>query len=87
MRGSSPPRPPRQPGDGIYRAILWVMAVTVILGAVLAIVGETQLQDPALSRLGVAIAVIGAAIYAFFRILGDREARRRQDRSEADPEP
>jgi threonine/homoserine efflux transporter RhtA len=87
MRGSTPPRPPARPGDGIYRIILWVMVVTVVLGAALAIVGETQLQDPALGRLGVAIAVIGAAVYAFFRILGAREARRRQERTEADSQP
>ena len=87
MCGSTPSRPPTRPGDGIHRAILWVMVVTVILGAVLAIIGATRLQDPALGRLGVAIAVVGAAIYAFFRILGVREARRRHDRSEAGPEP
>jgi uncharacterized protein YjeT (DUF2065 family) len=87
MRGFTPSRPPVRPGDGIYRTILWVMVVTVVLGALLAIVGETQLQDPALRRLGMATAVIGAAIYAFFRVLGAREARRRRDRSESDRQP
>lgn len=84
LRGTPPSR---RPGDGIYRAILRVMVATVVFGAILAIVGETLVQDPALGRLGLATAGIGAVIYAFFRILGARAARRRQDRSAADPQP
>ncbi len=70
-----PPKP--QPGDGIYRAILWVMVATVLLGAFLAIAGETVLHDPDISLFGALVALIGGAIYAVFRVLGAREAKRR----------
>jgi hypothetical protein len=77
-RPSSPSPRPSLAGDGIYRAILWVMVVTVIGGAILAIAGETLAQDPALARLGTGMALLGGAIYGFFRWLGIRETRRRQ---------
>ncbi|HEY5598308.1 MAG TPA: hypothetical protein VIK47_05845 [Kiloniellales bacterium] len=88
MRGSSPPLPT----DGIYRFILWLMTATVVCGAILAIAAAALASDPALSRLGTAMAVIGGIIYAFFRWLGAREARRRQEQGAADtqdptPEP
>ncbi|MEE8506604.1 MAG: hypothetical protein V3S40_10355 [Kiloniellales bacterium] len=70
-----PPKP--QPGDGIYRAILWVMMATVLLGAFLAIAGETVLHDPDISLFGAIVALIGGAIYVAFRVLGAREAKRR----------
>ncbi len=71
-------QPPKsQPGDGIYRTILWVMVATVLLGAFLAIAGETVLHDPAIGLFGTIVALIGGAIYAAFRILGAREAKRR----------
>jgi hypothetical protein len=53
------------------------MVGTVMVGAFVAIAGETVYRDPELSRLGVIIAFIAAGIYAFFRVLGVREARRR----------
>lgn len=65
------------PDEGIYRTILWVLVGTVVAGAVLSIAGETVLNNPGLSRLGAGIALVGGAIYAFFRWLGRREARRR----------
>jgi len=74
MRRSTPPLP----NDGIYRLILWLMVATVICGALLAIAGETLAQDPGLSRLGTGMALIGGAIYAVFRWLGIREARRKR---------
>ena len=70
-----PPKP--QPGDGIYRTILWVMVATVLLGAFLAIAGETVLHDPDISLFGAIVALIGGAIYAVFRVLGARETKRR----------
>jgi hypothetical protein len=73
------PRKPT-PGDGIYHAILLVMVATVVLGAVLAIGGETILHDPGVSRLGTVMALLGAAIYAAFRVLGAREPKRRDRR-------
>ena len=64
------------PNDGIYRSILWVLVLTVVAGAALAIIGETLLHDQAVVELGAWIAVVGGAIYVFFRWLGARAARR-----------
>jgi membrane associated rhomboid family serine protease len=72
-----PQAPNPQPGDGIYRSILWVMVLTVLFGAFLAILGETLFHDQGISRLGAIVALIGGAIYAFFRVLGTRENKRR----------
>ena len=62
------------PNDGVYRAILWALALTVVAGAVFAIVGETVLHDPVMVRVGAGAALVGGAIYAFFRRLGARQA-------------
>lgn len=62
------------PDDGIYRAILWALVLTVMAGAVFAIVGETVLDDPVMVRVGTGAALIAGAIYAFFRRLGARQA-------------
>ncbi len=64
----------RLPNDGIYRAILWALALTVMAGAVFSIVGETVLRDPVMVRVGAGVALVGGAIYAFFRRLGARQA-------------
>lgn len=72
MRRNTPPLPK----DGIYRTILWVLVIDIVAGVLLAIAGETVLHSPALNRLGAALALIGAALYVVFRILGAREARR-----------
>ncbi len=70
--------PPPLPGDGIYRAILWVLAASVIGGALIAIGGDTILHDPAVNRFGAITALIAGGLYAFFRFLGVREAKRRE---------
>ncbi len=44
-------------------------------GAVFAIIGETVLHDPVMTRVGTGVAFVGGAIYAFFRRLGARRAR------------
>ncbi len=62
------------PNDGVYRAILWAMVLTVMAGAAFAIVGETVLHDPVMVRVGTGVALVGGAIYAFFRRLGARQA-------------
>ena len=64
----------RLPNDGVYRAILWALVLTVMAGAVFAIVGETVLHDPVMVRVGAGVAFVGGAIYAFFRRLGARQA-------------
>ena len=86
MRGSRPPLPdPSLPKGGIYRLILLLMVATVVCGAILAIAGETVAQNQDLSRLGTGMALIGGAIYAFFRWLGIREARRHERQPPVDP--
>ena len=67
------------PDDGIYRAILWAMVLTVMVGAVFAILGENVLHDPVLVRVGAGVALVGAAVYAFFRRLGAKESKRPAD--------
>lgn len=73
-----PPSDPRR--DGIYRTILWVLVANVMLGAVLTVAGESFLNNPALSRVGFGMAIIGAVLYAVFRWLGAKEANRRRQK-------
>ena len=70
------------PGDGIYRAILWVLALTVVAGAILALLGATAAQDPVMVRVGAGVALIAGVIYAFFRRLGAKQSERRGDSDE-----
>ncbi len=65
------------PQDGIYRAILTVLVITVIAGAAAVLVGEYVLQSAAMIRTGTGAVLICGALYFFFRWLGRREARRR----------
>ena len=64
----------QRPNDGVYRAILWALVLTVMAGAVFAIVGETVLRDPVMVRVGTGAALAAGAIYVFFRRLGARRA-------------
>ncbi len=66
----------RLPNDGVYRAILWALVLTVMAGAVFAIVGETVLHDPVMARVGTGVALVAGAIYAFFRRLGARQTEK-----------
>lgn len=70
------------PRDGIYRAILWVLVLTVVAGALFAIVGATAAQDPVMVRVGAGVALVAGVIYAFFRRLGAQQDRRRGDSDE-----
>lgn len=72
------------PQDGIYRAILWTMAATVVAGVIFAILGETIAQNPIMVRVGTGVALIAGAIYGFFRWLGTKENRRREAAGEKD---
>lgn len=67
---------PPLPQDGIYRTILLVLVVDIVAGTLLALAGDSLFQRPALSTLGTALALIGAALYVFFRFLGARQAKR-----------
>lgn len=73
-------RPPSSmPNDGIFRAILAVMLFTVIGGVVLAMLGDYVFHDEAMKRVGTGAVLIGGFLYFFFRVLGKREAKRRQE--------
>ncbi len=50
------------PRNGIYRAILWVLVLTVVAGAIFAIVGETAAHKPVMVRVGVGVAVVAGVI-------------------------
>ncbi len=65
------------PQDGIYRAILWIMAATAVAGAIFAILGETIAQNPIMVRVGTGISLVAGASNGFFRWLGTKEIRRR----------
>ncbi len=73
-------RPPPLPQDGIFRSILLVLVISVVLGAVVALVGELVYHDQGISRAGAWIAVLSGVVYLFFRILGRRQARRQAQR-------
>ena len=70
--------------DGIYRAILWTMAATVVAGAISAILGETIAQNPVMVRVGTGVALVASAIYSFFRWLGTKDNRQREAAGDKD---
>lgn len=68
-----------RPGDGVYVMILGLMVANVMVGAVLALVGEALLGSPAVSLFGTWLAVGGGLGYLFFRWLGSREQKKRSE--------
>lgn len=76
MPGKIPPLPQ----DGIYRAILVIMVLTILFGAVVTLAGHYYFNDPGVSRFGFGVVMVGAVIYLFFRILGRRQAARDETR-------
>ena len=75
----TPPSPPQK--DGIYLAILWVLAISTALGAALVVAGATLLQAEPLVMLGAGITVICGGLLLFFRWLGRRNAAQAQTTS------
>ncbi len=75
------------PDDGIYRAILIVLVVSVLAGVAIALVGEYLLRSDPVSRAGAWFAIVSGAIYFFFRWLGRRETRRRAAEREERRDP
>ncbi len=73
---------PNMPDDRIYQAILIVLVVSLLIGAVLALAGDMVWHNPALSQGGTWLVFASGAAYLFFRILGAREARKRSRGSE-----
>jgi hypothetical protein len=85
--GRSQPCDPKEaplPQDGIYRAILTVLVITVIAAAAAVLAGEYVFYSGAMTRTGTGAVLICGALYFFFRWLGRREARRR-DRAATGP--
>lgn len=69
--------------DKIYVAILSVLMATVVIGAVVTIVGELVLQNEAMKTTGFSVALIAGGIYFAFRVFGrvrsmQWQARRRE---------
>ena len=44
---------PSDPQDGVYRAILMVLAASVVVGALLALLGDYYFQNEAIKNVGV----------------------------------
>ena len=72
-----PRESPPLPRDGVYRAILFVLVASLLLGAMLALAGDLLWHSPGLSQAGTWLALAAGGAYLFFRILGVREARKR----------
>ena len=66
--------------------ILVVLVVSLLIGAGLALAGDLLWQSPGLSQAGTGLVIVSGLAYAFFRILGAREARRRARAAEVSPE-
>ena len=58
--------------DGIYTAILWVLVCSIVAAALLTIAGERVFGRPDISDFGFYMALLCAALYVFFRVLGRR---------------
>jgi hypothetical protein len=67
------------PDDGIFRAILLVLVVSAIAGAGLMLTGEYLFRSPAMVTVGTGAALTCGLLYFFFRLLGKREMRRRNE--------
>lgn len=70
----TPNRPSAPAGQsGIYRAILWLMVADVLLGVGLALGGDYLWHNQAVATAGTWLAVVGGALYLFFRWWGKRQ--------------
>ncbi len=67
---------PPLPRDGIYRSILWVLVLSVVAGAAMALLGGLVWRREDVSETGTWIVLVSGGIYLVFRWLGAREARR-----------
>jgi hypothetical protein len=68
-RGDGPGQAPSSP---IYWTILAVLVADVVIGAVMALVGDLVMHNEAVKTFGVALAGVGAVLYLFFRVWGRR---------------
>lgn len=80
-----PRETPPLPDDALYRAILIVLVVSLLIGAVLALAGDLVWHSPGLSQAGTWLVAASGGAYVFFRILGARAARKRSRAAEEAP--
>lgn len=78
-----PPPEIKESRDGTYRAILLVMMLSVIAGAVIALLGDYYFHNEAIKNVGVGAVIVSGAIYFFFRFLG-RQADKKNVSDERD---
>ncbi len=65
------------PEDGIYRAILIVLVISVMAGVAAVLAGSYLFHSTAMEQAGTGLTLICGALYFVFRWLGRREMRRR----------
>lgn len=63
------------PGDPLYRAILLLLALDVVAGAVLMVLGHYRVVAPALGEVGTWLGILGGTLYLLLRWWGRRRAR------------
>src|SRR3546814_6698391 len=68
-------RPDDPRNEPIYRAILAVLAASVLAGAVLALAGDALFGSRALATAGFGLAVVRGGFHLEFRLIGRRAAR------------
>jgi Flp pilus assembly protein TadB len=75
------PQQERDPrNDPLYRAILWVLVASVLLGAGLTLAGEALFGSRALAIVGLGMALVCGLLYWVLRLRA-RHAARREDQA------
>lgn len=75
------PGPQADPqNEPIYRAILAVLAASVVVGALLTLAGEPLFGSRALANAGFGMALLCGALYGIFRLIGRRAQRRHEEK-------
>lgn len=70
------------PIDPGIRRLLVILVVAVAIGAVMTIVGEVVLNEPAIKDAGFTLVLTGAGFYFFLRFLGRMRARQMREQAE-----
>ena len=65
------------PDDGIFRAILAVLVISMVIGVAVMLAGFYVTQSEAMINAGTGLALMSGLAYGFFRLLGRREHNRR----------
>jgi hypothetical protein len=68
--------------DPLYRAVMAVLAASVIVGALATLAGEALLGSRALASAGLGMAVICLALYWILRLRARRLSREWEDRQD-----